>query len=179
MYHDILNEFYPLGDATDSFLFTILVGGIFSIIGLVIGFLVRRADGSDDTKWIENRPILLPSIIFLFTIFIVMIIVPLPISSYGGPNVYETRIWEDRSAIFEVRDETYYPIVECTASTTLSENQASILYLDFVLEGETKYSLYHSMLFSRILHQQPTYLRFIRIFMKTEFCNLTEQLNIA
>jgi hypothetical protein len=128
------------GAATDSFLIVILVAGVLCIAATIFGVLAWKVEGGKDTAWIRNRPMVIPATLFVIGLIFTNILMPLPISPYKGPNVISTRIIEDRSLEFEVRDIAYEPIIEITASTSVNENETCFLYFEFRVNNDLRYS---------------------------------------
>ncbi len=124
-----------LGVALDSFIQLGIIIGVLTLGVLILSYSTRFLH-REDTKWIENRPCLIPSVTFLFLVLVGITIIPLPISPYKGINTVDVRVWEPRHESFEVREEAYMQIIEIRAHVSLHENESLDVYIDFILEGD-------------------------------------------
>jgi hypothetical protein len=86
-----------IGVAFDSLILLLEIGFIVTVI--VLGLAIWRGvlSGNLKTSLIRRKPLLVPSLVFTFTIIIVALYVPLPMSIYHGPNQVQPSIASTRT----------------------------------------------------------------------------------
>ncbi|MFW9927455.1 MAG: hypothetical protein ACFFDM_11940, partial [Candidatus Thorarchaeota archaeon] len=81
-----LRRYSKVGAAFDSLMLLLGIGTINIIIIMTLAILRGVLSGNLKTSFIRRRPLLVPSLVFTFTIIIGMTSLPIPMSAYHGIN---------------------------------------------------------------------------------------------
>ncbi len=101
-------EGIKIGAAFDSLMLLLGMGSITTILVMALAIWKGVLSGNLKTSFIRRKPLLVPSLVFTFTIIIAMIYAPIPMSAYHGVNQLQYQLYDFRDQRFRVYEPGAY-----------------------------------------------------------------------